>query len=1227
MGRTEPETGLDPIDLNSLETFFRGFEPLAGSIPGTDSSLPKRIRRFVLFGDDEAVLPAIWEKFTLRFQFHPFDTGSVLLAVPIVDFLTAPKVWRPEIVHRLARVLDAGYLHNEWWRRYYGGPATPDWLRSYLSSVVGASLAQSRAQRTSPWLDSLSAGRLLDLCRVAGVDEVTILNVVFNAVDTFASVGESGPFDMAGLPEFIRTHTDIVLAMVAALPASARAGLIGYLGHHRLLQEPVLFDFVYGAQQDTAKSVRAAARAALSEADPERLRERIGRALSEGGQKERMTAVETAATHLKAEAVALLSRHLDGETAKPVRAAITSALSVLGAAAEGHAAEAMPEQADGGASYRGLGGVTMIIPPVVPPGPERPVGAAGRAALKARLEEWNRDLVTRRDSPPAAWELCRPGLADDMLRLMDGEPVEGNVGLPFLLASDHAVPKPAVTIRSIFSLPDFTLQHLVRWWVAQGNRGFELCTWLFSADSQLMAKAPPGADVRTLISLLPFEMDYPLRALIADGYNFNDLADVQTDRFWPYLAENLAVIDQALGLAAPRQGIALSLDRALIVLTWLPAIPECYLSKLIELGIGDRAPSRSLAQSLLADFAGADRLLRPLIQSPKAEIRARAAAWLAARGDQEAVAVIEAALGKEKSEVARAAMLTALRRLGGDLGRFMSAEALDREAKAGLAKAKPGPDWLRFEVMPPLFWRDGRPVDPDVPRWWTLVALRLKQPRGNALFDLLLDEMQPQSAAALGLFLLQSFIAEDTRRPTEAEAAAHAEAQADAQLAIYRSWQPEMSRERLYAILKQEKLFQFYGSAIDQKGMLGLATRIPGVTLVQIVKAFLKEFYVRTAQCRALMECVAGNPDPAALQFLLAIANRYRTRGVQLRAAELIDEISAERGWTRDQLGDRTAPTGGLDETGLLELPIGDRVYGARLDAGLKLALFNPDGKPVQGLPATADDEAGLAATKKLLSQARKEIRQVVDLQSQRLYEAFCCERRWPIEDWTAFLLGHPVIGRLVQRLVWLGFDAAGTVVAAFRPLDDLTLTDAADGSVDPATFATVGLAHPLFMAEGDAEAWQRHLADYAVEPLFAQFGRPILRADAATAQAKAISDREGHLVDAFTLRGIATKRGYQRGPTGDGGWFTAYEKHFESLKLVVTIEFSGNSLPEENRTTALMSLSFVPKSDSGSPRYGHPMLLSAVPAALISEAWNDYHAIAAAGRGFDPAWQTTVQL
>ncbi|MBT9292994.1 DUF4132 domain-containing protein [Prosthecodimorpha staleyi] len=1227
LGRAEPETGLDPADLTSLEAFFRAFEPLAGAIPGTDSSLPKRTRRYVLFGEDEAVVGLIWEKFTLRFQMHPFDSGAVLLAVPIVDFLNAPKSWRPEIVFRLARVLDAGFNHNEWWRRYHGGPATPDWLRAYVSSALSASSTLDRAQRRSPWSESLSSGRLRDLCRAAGIDEATILNIVFNGVDPFTPGDDANSFTMAGLPDFIRSRAETMPAHIAALTAPSRASLIGYLGHHGLLNEPALFDLVYAAQQDTAKGVRAAARAALSGADPERLRERIGRALSEGGQKERMTAVETAAAYLKAEAAGLLSRHLEGEKAKPVRAAITSALSVLDAAGGGQAAEETTVRAEGGGSYRGLGGVTVIIPPIVPPEPERPVGAAGRAALKAHLEEWNRELETRRDSSPAAWELCRPGLADDVLRVMDGEPVEGDVGLPVLLASGHVVPKPAVTIRSIFELPDFTLQHLARWWVARGMQGYQAVSWLFSADSRLMAKAPAGADVRTLMPLLPFEPDYPLRALIADGYNFNDLADVQIDRFWPYLAENLAVIDQALGLAAPGQKTALSLDRALVLLSWLPAIPERYLSRLIELGIGDRAPSRSLAQSLLADFAGADPLLRPLVQSPKAEIRARAAAWLAARGDREAVAVIEAALGKEKSEVARAALLTALRRLGGDIGRFMSAEALAREARAGLAQAKPGPDWLRFEVMPPLLWRDGRPIDPDVPRWWTLVAVKLKQPRGNALFDLLLDEMQPQSAAALGVFLLQSFIAEDTRRPTEAEAAAHAEALVDTQLPVYRSWQPEMSRERLYAILKQEKLFQFYGSAIDQKGMLGLAARIPGVTLVQIVKAYLKEFYIRTAQCRALMECVAGNPDPVALQFLLAIANRYRTKGVQQRAAELIDEISAERGWTRDELGDRTAPTGGLDETGLLELPIGDRVYGARLDAGLKLALFNPDGKPVQGLPATADDEAGLAAAKKQLSQARKEIRQVVDLQSQRLYEAFCCERRWPIAEWTGFLLRHPVIGRLVQRLVWLGYDASGAVVAAFRPLDDLTLTDAADTPVDPADFATVGLAHPLHMSPGDAEAWQRHLADYAIEPLFVQFGRPILRTDPAAAQAKTIGDREGHLVDAFTLRGVATKRGYQRGPTGDGGWFTTYEKHFESLKLVVVITFSGNALPEENRTTALMSLSFVPKTDGGSPRYGHPMLLSAVPAALMSEAWNDYHAIAAAGRGFDPAWQTTVQL
>jgi hypothetical protein len=100
-----------------------------------------------------------------------------------------------------------------------------------------------------------------------------------------------------------------------------------------------------------------------------------------------------------------------------------------------------------------------------------------------------------------------------------------------------------------------------------------------------------------------------------------------------------------------------------------------------------------------------------------------------------------------------------------------------------------------------------------------------------------------------------------------------------------------------------------------------------------------------------------------------------------------------------------------------------------------------------------------------------------------------------------------------------------------------------------------------------------------------------------------------------------ATKLGYSRAPAADGGFFTAYEKLFEELGVCAIIEFTGNSLPEHNRTVALIALRFAARA-AGKRRNGRTLLLSETPPVMLSETWNDLHEMAAAGSGFAENWQ-----
>jgi hypothetical protein len=118
-----------------------------------------------------------------------------------------------------------------------------------------------------------------------------------------------------------------------------------------------------------------------------------------------------------------------------------------------------------------------------------------------------------------------------------------------------------------------------------------------------------------------------------------------------------------------------------------------------------------------------------------------------------------------------------------------------------------------------------------------------------------------------------------------------------------------------------------------------------------------------------------------------------------------------------------------------------------------------------------------------------------------------------------------------------------------------------------------------------------------------------------------------GHTLQAFALRNRALKLGWTRGPAEDGGWFHLYLKRFPTLGLVARLEFTGNGLPEENRTVALIGLSFVRElPEHQSHHTALPVVLGDVPAVLLSETWHDLRSIAGEGGGYDPDWERNTQ-
>lgn len=1122
------------------------------------------------------------------------------------------------------------------------GSSAPDWLAYALNDALWACMPDAGIARDDGKVAEARPAWDIRLLRAllaeAGLPQGMALNIVFErrAIDAYYQdqvyrrLLAAGPLD-----EDMLARPDDVASAAKTLSAAGRIVLVNRIGGADALRTTYAGLLMRLAVSDS-KTVRAAAARHLDALDRDACHAGLAALLREGQGEERANAAELLARVQGNAAGPVLEAALAQEPGKAVQQAIRMALSRIGAAADA---------AD----------IGLPDPPPLPPFIETRLAddaiellLANREQQLERLrlaaveeQEENRSAKHKYTWRAQHYERYRRlgmGQLRDAVRALNGDPDAVRV------LADENVSATLACGGRLEARADFGLMQALRWQLNCRPNSY----WLWFSQpfqSWLRRQDPAQVDLRQLseaavrCGAAPDEF-----ALTCLRSSWRPAALPQgllpPERVWPCLARHPDLIDEGLGMAASERGNqTLDLGLTLAALDTFPAVPARWLPRVMELALGDTKSQRQAAQRVLGKLPDIGKRVAEALQSNKQELRIEAARWLARMDCRPAVPALYAALDKETREPVSAELMTALERLGEDISARLAPQALLAQARKGLkGRAPSGLAWLKLEQLPACDWLGAKganaAVDPDIVRWWVILAAKLKEPAANALLVRYLGLLDAPSRAALGRFLLHAFIAHDTAHPPLEEAIAWAGQHAPGryqqfqqmarQFPDYYAEAGKLSQEQVFELVKREKLSEYLGSAIGEKGILALTCAMPGHEVVDAIRQYMRDHYPRRAQIEAMLEAASVSDDPAVIQFVLSIARRYRTASVQEKARVLVERIAERNGWTEDQLADRTIPTGGLDESGRMRFQYGTREFSVVLDDKLKPVLHNAEGKPVAALPAARqnDPPESIKEGKQLFTSCKKEVRQVVDMQTARLYEAMCASRAWPAAEWNEYVRRHPIVGRLAQRLVWTRLDGDGAIAGLFRPTEDGSLIDAGDDEVSLGGEGRIGLAHASLLDEERIKPWLAHFKDYKVTPLFPQLARrsPQL-ADPA---AEAIGDRLGWTSDTFTLRGAFNKLGYQRGSAEDGGVFMEYTRDFASVGLQVRIEFSGSALPEENMPAALKTLGFV---RIGTARgFGtHPggsVALGKVPPVLLAEAYGDYHAVAAACQGFDPDWE-----
>ncbi len=275
-----------------------------------------------------------------------------------------------------------------------------------------------------------------------------------------------------------------------------------------------------------------------------------------------------------------------------------------------------------------------------------------------------------------------------------------------------------------------------------------------------------------------------------------------------------------------------------------------------------------------------------------------------------------------------------------------------------------------------------------------------------------------------------------------------------------------------------------------------------------------------------------------ALLAIHRVSQRFKSRGLRDRAGRVLFEAAAARGMSRDELADRLVPDFGLDHRGRLTLSFGARRFQIGLTSKLLPLVMSEDGVPIKTLPPArkGDDEAAVEGAHALWKRVKREARAVLTHERHRLESAMLSERRWSIADFERYLIRHPLLGAIARTLVWSAHSPSSHDVHLFRVSDSAGPTNVNDEAIHFDGAWSIGLPHPVNLAEEDRWAWCEHFQARSLSQAFAQLERPVYRLAAEAGSAVALNAYENVDVQSARVLGLES-RGWRRSGEQSGSW------------------------------------------------------------------------------------------
>lgn len=379
----------------------------------------------------------------------------------------------------------------------------------------------------------------------------------------------------------------------------------------------------------------------------------------------------------------------------------------------------------------------------------------------------------------------------------------------------------------------------------------------------------------------------------------------------------------------------------------------------------------------------------------------------------------------------------------------------------------------------------------------------------------------------------------------------------------------------------------------------------------------VREWPGQSATARAVtgLDMLVAIGSDVALTHLNGIAAKIKYKPLQAKAREKIKDLADARGFTTEELADRLVPRLGLDEASALVLDFGPRQFTMAFDETLKPIVKNAEGVRLKELPKPNQSDVGhmaLEATDRF-KKIKKDAKAVASLQLLRLESAMVLRRRWTAADFSALLLGHPLMRHLVACLVWGVYDSDqpdGKLRQSFRIAEDWTLADAEDSLYALPPDAFVGLPHRLDMPLEAVAAFGQIFADYEILQPFKQLGRETYALTPEEGQSSVLTRFAHRVLNAASVLGLPNK-GWELSQLG-GGWAGEFTKSVgEDFQVAVQLDpgtIIGDPTHEPRQKLPTVTLSQRNRHDPNTQ-----LSFASLDTVLVSEFLRDLELLALA--------------